>query len=33
MRAALPDAEIYVFDNQSTGATAQRAREAGAIVR
>ncbi len=33
MRAALPDADIYVFDNQSTDATAQRAREAGAIVR
>ncbi|RIJ32035.1 glycosyltransferase [Henriciella algicola] len=32
-RAALPGAEIYVFDNNSTDATAQIAREAGAIVR
>jgi len=31
-RAALPDAEIYVFDNNSTDLTAQLAREAGAIV-
>ena len=32
-REALPDAEIYVFDNGSTDATAERAAEAGAIVR
>lgn len=33
MREALPGADIYVFDNQSTDATVQRAIEAGAIVR
>ncbi|MEM9178236.1 MAG: glycosyltransferase family 2 protein [Pseudomonadota bacterium] len=32
-RAALPDADIYVFDNNSTDNTAQVARDAGAIVR
>ena len=32
-RAALPDAVIYVYDNNSTDNTADAAREAGAIVR
>ena len=32
-RAALPTADIYVFDNNSSDATAQIARDAGAIVR
>jgi len=32
-KTALPDAEIYVFDNNSTDNTAQIARDAGAIVR
>ncbi len=32
-RTALPDADIYVFDNNSTDNTAQVARDAGAIVR
>lgn len=32
-RAALPMAEIYVYDNNSTDATAAVARDAGAIVR
>lgn len=32
-RAALPDARIYVFDNNSTDDTARIAAEAGAIVR
>ncbi|HEX3810788.1 MAG TPA: glycosyltransferase family 2 protein [Rhizomicrobium sp.] len=32
-RASLPDAEIYVYDNNSTDQTIARAREAGAIVR
>ncbi len=32
-RAALPWARIYVYDNNSTDSTADRAREAGAIVR
>ncbi|MEL7033130.1 MAG: glycosyltransferase family 2 protein [Pseudomonadota bacterium] len=32
-RQALPDADIYVFDNNSTDNTAQVARDAGAIVR
>ena len=32
-RAALPDAAIYVYDNNSRDRTADRAREAGAIVR
>ena len=31
--AALPEAIIYVYDNNSTDATAQAARQAGAIVR
>jgi glycosyltransferase involved in cell wall biosynthesis len=31
-RAALPDAAIYVYDNNSRDKTAERAREAGAIV-
>jgi glycosyltransferase involved in cell wall biosynthesis len=31
--AALPDATIYVYDNNSRDASARRAREAGAIVR
>ena len=33
MRAALPDATIYVYDNGSTDQTAERARAAGAVVR
>ncbi|HEX4080666.1 MAG TPA: glycosyltransferase family 2 protein [Rhizomicrobium sp.] len=32
-RAALPSASIYVYDNASPDRTAERAREAGAIVR
>lgn len=32
-RAALPEADIYVFDNNSTDKTDEIAREAGAIVR
>jgi glycosyltransferase involved in cell wall biosynthesis len=32
-RAALPDAAIYVYDNNSKDQTAARAKEAGAIVR
>lgn len=32
-RAALPGAEIYVYDNRSNDGTAECAREAGAIVR
>ena len=32
-RAALPEAEVYVYDNNSTDRTAEVAREAGAIVR
>jgi len=32
-RAALPDATIYVYDNNSTDATARLAAEAGAVVR
>ena len=32
-RAALPDAAIYVYDNNSTDGTAEIARQAGAIVR
>jgi glycosyltransferase involved in cell wall biosynthesis len=32
-RAALPSASIYVYDNASRDRTAERAREAGAIVR
>ena len=32
-RAAIPGAQIYVFDNASTDATALRATDAGAIVR
>jgi glycosyltransferase involved in cell wall biosynthesis len=32
-REALPEAEIYVYDNNSTDATASRAAEAGAVVR
>lgn len=32
-RAALPDATIYVYDNNSADATVDRAREAGAVVR
>lgn len=32
-RAALPGAEIYVYDNASSDGTAERAREAGAVVR
>ncbi len=31
-RAELPDADIYVFDNNSTDGTAEEARSAGAIV-
>src|SRR5947209_15946811 len=33
MRAALPGATVYVYDNGSTDATAERARAAGAVVR
>ncbi len=33
LRAALPEAEIYVYDNRSTDRTAEVAREAGATVR
>jgi glycosyltransferase involved in cell wall biosynthesis len=33
LKRELPQAEIYVFDNGSTDRTAQRASEAGAIVR
>ncbi|GAB6853857.1 glycosyltransferase family 2 protein [Asaia astilbis] len=33
MRAALPDASIYVYDNNSSDRTVRRAREAGAITR
>ncbi|HKC29575.1 MAG TPA: glycosyltransferase [Jatrophihabitans sp.] len=33
LRASLPEAEIYVYDNNSTDATAEVARAAGAIVR
>ncbi|MCL1862918.1 MAG: glycosyltransferase [Defluviitaleaceae bacterium] len=32
-RAALPEAEIYVYDNNSTDGTFEIAREAGAVVR
>ncbi|MGH6797302.1 MAG: glycosyltransferase family 2 protein, partial [Roseiarcus sp.] len=32
-RAALPSAEIYVYDNNSRDGTAERARAAGAVVR
>lgn len=32
-RAALPEATIYVYDNNSTDATVQRAKEAGAVIR
>lgn len=32
-RTALPDAKVYVYDNNSTDDTAARAREAGATVR
>jgi glycosyltransferase involved in cell wall biosynthesis len=32
-RRALPEAAVYVYDNNSTDRTAERAREAGAIVR
>ncbi len=32
-RAALPDATVYVYDNNSKDQTAARAREAGAVVR
>ncbi len=31
-RQTLPDAAIYVYDNNSTDNTAQEAREAGAVV-
>ncbi|MDQ6797825.1 MAG: glycosyltransferase [Actinomycetota bacterium] len=30
---ALPEADVYVYDNRSTDATAERARQAGAVVR
>ena len=33
MRAALPDATIYVYDNGSTDQTVERARACGAVVR
>ncbi len=32
-RAALPDAAIYVYDNNSTDRTVEAARQAGAVVR
>ena len=32
-RQALPDATVYVYDNNSTDETAARAAEAGAVVR
>ena len=32
-RAVLPEADIYVYDNNSTDGTDRIAREAGAIVR
>jgi glycosyltransferase involved in cell wall biosynthesis len=32
-RAALPDAAVYVYDNNSTDGTADTARQAGAVVR
>ena len=32
-RAALPDAAVYVYDNNSTDGTAEAARQAGAVVR
>ena len=32
-RAALPDAVVYVYDNNSTDRTAALAKEAGAVVR
>lgn len=32
-KAALPEAQIYVYDNNSTDGTDELAREAGAIVR
>ncbi|MDP8993421.1 MAG: glycosyltransferase, partial [Pseudomonadota bacterium] len=31
-RAALPDAAVYVYDNNSTDRTRERAAEAGAVV-
>ena len=33
LKAAVPDIDIYVYDNNSTDRTADVAREAGAIVR
>jgi len=33
IRGALPDADVYVYDNNSTDGTADLARRAGAIVR
>jgi hypothetical protein len=33
MRAALPDATVFVYDNNSTDGTAEAARAAGAVVR
>jgi glycosyltransferase involved in cell wall biosynthesis len=33
LRASLPDATIYVYDNNSTDRTVETAREAGAVVR
>ena len=32
MKAALPEATIYVYDNNSTDKTVEKAKEAGAIV-
>ena len=32
-RAALPEAVIYVYDNNSTDRTVELAREAGAVIR
>ena len=33
LRSALPDATVYVYDNNSSDDTAQVARDAGAVVR
>ena len=33
VRAALPEAAVYVYDNNSTDRTAELARSAGALIR